>query len=74
VILVLGTGVVIRNGGGSGEVLGAIVVAKFDRSSGGFLSPTFSTNGGGDSNVQYDSEAINRALNSGTNVSGIREF
>src|SRR4029079_12155925 len=52
-ILVLGTGVVIRNGGGNGEILGAILIARFDRSSGGFLAPTFNTNGGGNSNVQY---------------------
>jgi len=73
-ILVLGAGRVIRDGGGNGEILGAILIARFDRSAGGFLAPTFNTNGGGNSNVQYDSQSINRALNSGTNVSGVREF
>jgi hypothetical protein len=73
-ILVLGTGVVIRNGGGNGDILGAIMIARFNRSSGGFLAPTFNTNGGGNSNVQYDSQSVSRALASATNVSGIREF
>ena len=73
-ILVLGAGRVFRDGGGNGEILGAILIARFDRSAGGFLAPTFNTNGGGNSNVQYDSQSINRALNSGTNVSGVREF
>jgi len=38
------------------------------------MSPTFNTNGGGNSNVQYDSLAITRSFGSGMNVSGIREF
>jgi hypothetical protein len=73
-ILVLGTGELVRNGGGNGEILGGIVIAKFDRLSGGFLAPTFNTNGGGNSNVQYDSQSVRRAIGSGTNVSGVREF
>jgi hypothetical protein len=74
VILVLGTGVVVRNGGGNGNILGGITIARFDRTTGGFLSPTFTTNGGGNSTIQYDSQSLNRALRSGSNVSGIREF
>src|SRR6185437_16726799 len=31
-ILVLGAGRVIRDGGGNGEILGAILIARFDRS------------------------------------------
>jgi hypothetical protein len=73
-ILVLGDGVLIRNGGGNGDVLGGITIAKFGRTSGDFMAPTFNTNGGGDSNVQYDSAALSRGLASGMNVSGIREF
>jgi hypothetical protein len=73
-ILVLGTGILIRNGGGNGDILGGITIARFDRSAGGFLAPTFRTNGGGNSNVQYDSQSISRGIGSGTNVSGVREF
>ena len=74
VILVLGDGELERNGGGNGEILGGITIAKFGRTSGNFLAPTFTTNGGGNSNVQYDSGSIANALNAATNVSGIREF
>lgn len=74
VILVLGEGVVERDGGGNGEILGGITIAKFDRTSGDFLAPTFHTNGGGNSNVQYDSASVRNALGSATNVAGIREF
>jgi hypothetical protein len=73
-ILVLGKGELIRNGGGNGDILGGITVAAFGRQSGNFTAPTFSTNGGGDSNVQYDSASLRTAIGSGTNVSGIREF
>jgi hypothetical protein len=73
-ILVLGDGVLIRDGGGNGEILGGITIAKFGRTAGNFMSPTFNTNGGGNSNVQYDSLALSRGLGSGMNVSGIREF
>ena len=73
-ILVLGTGELIRNGGGDGNILGGLTIAKFGRSSGDFMAPTFNTNGGGNSNVQYDSAALTRGLGSGMNVSGIREF
>ena len=74
IVLVLGTGVLIRNGGGNGEILGGITIARFDRTSGGFLAPTFHTNGGGNSDVQYDSQSILKAINSGMNVSGVIEF
>lgn len=74
IILVLGDGVLTRNGGGNGDILGGITIAKFGRTSGNFEAPTFHTNGGGNSTVQYDSQAISRGLSSGTNVSGVREF
>jgi hypothetical protein len=73
-ILVLGKGVVIRNGGGNGDIYGGIAVAAFGRTSGNFTSPTFETNGGGNSTIQYDSAALNTGIGSGQNVSGIREF
>ena len=73
-ILVLGKGVVIRNGGGNGDILGGITIAAFNRTSGGFTAPSFLTNGGGNSTIQYDSAALNTAIASGMNVSGIREF
>jgi hypothetical protein len=74
IILVLGQGEIERDGGGNGDVLGGITIAKFDRTSGGFLAPTFITNGGGNSNVQYDSASVRSANGSAMNVSGIREF
>jgi hypothetical protein len=73
-ILVLCDGVLIRNGGGNGDVFGGITIARFGRTSGNFQAPTFTTNGGGNSKVQYDSAALSRGLASGMNVSGIREF
>ncbi|HEX5706197.1 MAG TPA: hypothetical protein VFX96_02805 [Pyrinomonadaceae bacterium] len=71
IILVLGEGVMTRSGGGNGDILGSIVVAKFARtwpaSENGqphpFLAPTFDTSGGGASTVGYSSTAVNRALN-----------
>jgi hypothetical protein len=74
VILVLGDGVVVRNGGGNGDILGAVMIARFGRASGNFQSPTFNTNGGGNSNVQYDSDALSQGLMPSTNASGLREF
>lgn len=74
IILVLGKGQLIRDGGGNGEIYGGIAIAAFGRTSGGFTAPTFNTNGGGNSTIQYDSSAITTALGSGTNVSGVREF
>ena len=74
IILVLGKGVLIRNGGGNGDIFGGITIAAFGRTSGNFTAPTFQTNGGGNSTIQYDSAALSNAIGSGTNVSGIREF
>jgi hypothetical protein len=73
-ILVLGDGALIRDGGGNGDIHGGITIAKFGRTAGNFMAPTFLTNGGGNSNVQYDSSWLNRGIGSGMNVSGIREF
>lgn len=76
VILVLGTGTVNRDGGGNGNVYGAMVVASFDRNgTGGFLAPSFNTNGGGNSTMQYDSVAFSKAMGAaGVAVGGVREY
>ena len=74
IILVLGKGQLIRNGGGNGDIFGGITIAAFNRTAGGFTAPSFQTNGGGNSTIQYDSAALSTAIGSGTNVSGIREF
>jgi hypothetical protein len=76
VILVLGGGSVNRNGGGNGNVYGALVVASFARNgTGGFTAPVFNTNGGGNSTMQYDSLAVSHAMGAvGTTVGGIREY
>jgi hypothetical protein len=75
-ILVLGAGNINRDGVGNGNIYGAITVAKFDQNGpGGFLAPAFTTNGAGTSTIQYDTEAVRRALNmSGPFVLGVREF
>ena len=73
-IMVLGEGVLLRDGGGNGDILGGITIAAFGRTAGGFTAATFTTNGGGNSTVQYDSTALKNGMGSGTNVSGIREF
>ncbi len=73
-ILVLGGGHVVRSGGGNGNTLGSILVARFDNS-GGFLAPTFDSNGSGTSTIQYDSAWVRRALASpGPRVVAIGEF
>lgn len=75
-ILVLGNGSVNRDGGGNGNIFGAIAVARFNQvGPGGFLAPTFFTNGGGNSTVQNDSNARRRAENlTGPRVLGVHEY
>lgn len=77
-ILVLGTGIFNRNGNGNGHIDGGIIVASFDPSpaaTSGFTSPTFSVNGGGNSDVRYNSCAIRKAFDSaGVFVAGIHEY
>jgi hypothetical protein len=60
-ILVLGTGKVIKTGGGNKDTYGSIMVARFGPT-GDFLDPTFDVNGGGSTNVQYDSKSVASAL------------
>lgn len=75
-IIVLGAGNVQRSGGGNGDILGAVSVGRLDiNGTGGFLAPSFDTNGGGNSTMQYDSDAVRAALNvSGPRVLGVHEF
>lgn len=82
-ILVLGKGEMTRNGGGNGDIMGAIVVAKFARTwptsennqPHPFLAPVFDTNGGGNSTVQYNSTDVNKAMNTlGNRVLGVQEL
>jgi hypothetical protein len=74
VILVLGGGQLLRDGGGNGNTLGSIIVASFG-ASGGFLAPTFNSNGGGTADVSFDSDWTRRALqNAGPRVLGVSEY
>jgi hypothetical protein len=62
-IFVLGTGRIIRSGGGGGTVQGGILAAAYSGSgSGGFTQVVFDTSGGGNSQIRYNSQAIENAL------------
>lgn len=61
-ILVLGGGIVNRSGTGNGTITGGMVVARFG-AAGGFLAPSFTTGGGGNSRFQYNSAAVGAATN-----------
>jgi hypothetical protein len=83
IILVLGDGKILRDGGGSGQVLGSIYVARFARSwpaaenglSHPFLAPTFLTDGAGTSDLKYDSVWVQQARDAlGDIVRDIREY
>jgi hypothetical protein len=72
-ILVLGSGSVIKIGGGNKDVYGSIMLARFGPT-GNFLDPTFDVTGGGSSNIQYDSRAVLEALETtGQPVLGVVE-
>ena len=61
-ILVLGGGTLLKQGGGNRDIFGSIMVARFGPG-GGFLAPTFDYgDGGGSSNLQYDSSAVLDAI------------
>ncbi|HEV2829269.1 MAG TPA: hypothetical protein VGW76_16855 [Pyrinomonadaceae bacterium] len=73
-ILVLGSGQLIRTGGGNGNSLGAAFVARFG-ASGNFLAPTFNSNGSGNSSIAYDSSWVQNALASpGPRILALSEF
>jgi hypothetical protein len=83
VILVLGEGTINRDGGGNGNILGSVYVAKFARSwpssqnglSHPFLAPTFHTDGGGTADLRYDSEWVQKAKDAlGDIVRDVREY
>lgn len=78
VIMVLGGGRVVRSGGGSGNIYGAMFVAKFDRTGADtdlFKAPTFDVSGGGTANIQYNSEEVDKAKQvGGHNIGAVREF
>jgi hypothetical protein len=78
VIMVLGTGAVYRNGGGHGNIYGAMYVAKFPRTGAAtdvFQAPIFDTSGGGTSNIQYSSDAVDKAKAvGGHTIKGVREY
>ena len=78
VIMVLGEGYVYRSGGGHGNIFGAIFVAKFAKtglSTDVFQAPTFDTSGGGSSNIQYSSDAVDMAKAVGGHaIKGVREY
>ena len=68
VIMVLGTGEVYRSGGGHGNLYGALFIAKFPAAgldSDQFGAPVFDTSGGGTSNIQYSTDAIDKAKSVG---------
>lgn len=78
VIMVLGQGNVLRSGGGHGNIYGAMFVAKFAKTglnTDVFQAPTFDTSGGGTSNIQYSSDAVDMAKAVGGHaVKGVREY
>lgn len=78
VIMVLGAGTVYRSGGGHGNIYGAMFVAKFDKTGAStdvFQAPTFDTSGGGTSNIQYSSDAVDMAKAVGGHaIKGVREY
>jgi hypothetical protein len=78
VIMVLGQGEVYRSGGGHGNIFGAMFVAKFATAgadSDKFGAPVFDTSGGGTSNIQYSSDAVDKAKSvGGHSVKGVREY
>ncbi len=62
IILVLGAGRVLKQGGGNRNVYGSIMIARFG-ATGGFLEPTFEyLGGGGSSNLQYNSKHVLDAM------------
>jgi len=61
-IMCIGQGSLLRSGGGNGEIEGSIFVAKTRDASDNLLAslgnPTFNTNGGGNSDIEYDAAQL----------------
>ena len=78
VIFVFGEGEVYRSGGGHGNIYGALFIAKFTKTGADtdlFGAPIFDTSGGGTSNIQYSSSAVDMAKSVGGHaIKGVREF
>jgi hypothetical protein len=83
-ILVVGSEGILRSGGGHGMIQGNIVVAPYLNSDvvgntnppagSGFLAPKWNTSGGGNSDIQYNSDNQNSGLGSiSNNVLGVVE-
>jgi hypothetical protein len=76
-ILALGSGRLVRSGGGNGQTYGALAVAAFNRTAwgDGFLAPTYDTNGGGTSDMFFDPTWVQRALSTASRYPlGISEY
>src|SRR5687767_4299934 len=78
IILVLGRGKMQRNGGGTGLMQGAILVANFDpygEPGDPIGAPWFTVDGGGNSTISYDSVWVRRGMDlTGFRVLGVREY
>lgn len=83
IVLVLGDGQIIRDGGGNGVILGSIYIAKFARSwpssenglSHPFLSPIVNIGGGGTADFKYDSSWVQKSKDAmGDIVRDVREY
>lgn len=61
-IIVAGTGKLYRDGGGSGQIEGAVITAQFDNTSNTFGAVTFDTSGGGTSDIIYNKSYIDMAF------------
>ncbi len=83
-IIVTGSGGIIRSGGGHGTLEGNIVIAPYLHSDvvsntnpapgAGFLSPQWNTAGGGSSTIQYNSDNQNSGLGAiSNNILGVVE-
>ncbi len=74
VVLLLGAGRLLKQGGGNRDFYGSMMIAKFG-ATGGFLEPTFEyLGGGGSANLQYDSRAVlDAVVIPGVSVLGMAE-
>lgn len=76
-ILALGSGRLVREGGGNGQTYGALAVASFNRTAwgDGFLAPSYDTSGGGTSDMFFDPTWVQKALNTASRYPlGISEY